>query len=190
VGELLARLPTVFAHVYYTGSVPAGQVGRVTAHTGRPDTETLRAIDLPPECDAYVCGPAAFMAGMTTSLAELGLDAAHIHSEAFGASAAPGSGPAVAVHAPDGPAGTGPSVTFARSGLTVPFSDRWGNLLKLAEACDVPVHWSCRTGVCHACVTPLVSGSVGYDPQPLDPPGTSELLLCCARPCEDIVLDA
>ncbi len=25
------------------------------------------------------------------------------------------------------------------------------SLLELAEACDVPVRWSCRAGVCHNC---------------------------------------
>jgi ferredoxin-NADP reductase/MOSC domain-containing protein YiiM len=190
VDDLFARLPDVSAHVFYTAEAPTDSGSPVTVHTGRPDTETLRSLGVPPDCDAYVCGPAAFMTGMIASLGELGLDATHIHSEAFGASAAPGSGPAVAVHAPDGPPGDGPVVTFSRSGLTVPFSDRFGNLLELAEACDVPVHWSCRTGVCHACVTPLVSGTVAYDPQPLDPPGSAELLLCCTKPSGELVLDA
>jgi hypothetical protein len=37
--------------------------------------------------------------------------------------------------------------------------------LELAEACDVPVRWSCRTGVCHTCECGLISGSVKYDPE-------------------------
>ncbi len=42
--------------------------------------------------------------------------------------------------------------------------------LGLAEACDVPVRWSCRTGVCHTCETGLVAGSVIYNPDPVDAP--------------------
>jgi ferredoxin-NADP reductase/MOSC domain-containing protein YiiM len=190
VEDLLARLPDVSAHVFYTVEAPADSGSATTVHTGRPDTEALRSLGVPLDCDAYVCGPAAFMAGMSASLGELGLGEAQIHSEAFGASVAPGSGPAVAVHAPAGPPGAGPSVTFSRSGLTVSFADRYRNLLELAEACDVPVHWSCRTGVCHSCVTPLVSGSVGYDPKPLDQPAETELLLCCTTPRGEIVIDA
>jgi ferredoxin len=86
-------------------------------------------------------------------------------------------------------AGTGPAVTFARSGLTVPWSDGHPSLLELAEACDVPTRWSCRTGVCHTCVTPVLSGSVEYEPDPLELPAPGEALVCCARPREDVVLD-
>ena len=92
-------------------------------------------------------------------------------------------------HAPAGAAGTGPAVTFARSGLTVPWSDGYPSLLEFAEACDVPTRWSCRTGVCHTCVTPVLSGSVAYEPDPLEPPAPGEALVCCARPQEDVVLD-
>jgi ferredoxin-NADP reductase len=189
VAALLARLPNASAHVFYTAE-PANPNGMTKAHTGRPNTENLAALGIPPDADAYVCGPAAFMATMAAALADLGLAAGHVHSEAFGASAAPGAGPTVAVHAPAGPAGTGPAVTFSRSGLTVPYDGKYQSLLELAEACDVPVHWSCRTGVCHSCVTSLVSGNTTYNPEPLDPPDSSELLLCCATPTEEIVLDA
>ena len=47
----------------------------------------------------------------------------------------------------------GPLVAFARSGLTVRWDPGYASLLELAEACDVPVRWSCRTGVCHTCET-------------------------------------
>jgi ferredoxin len=80
-------------------------------------------------------------------------------------------------------------VTFARSGLSVPFPDDRPSVLELADACDVPTRWSCRTGVCHTCVTPLLSGAVSYSPDPLEPPGDGEVLICCARPDSDVVLD-
>ena len=40
---------------------------------------------------------------------------------------------------------TGPTIEFARSDLAVRWSDDYPSLLELAEACDVPVRWSCRT---------------------------------------------
>ena len=43
-----------------------------------------------------------------------------------------------APHQPPGPPGTGPAVTFARSGLTTAWSDGYASVLELAEACDVP----------------------------------------------------
>ena len=57
------------------------------------------------------------------------------------------------------------------------------------QACDVPVRWACRTGVCHNCESGLVSGEVAYDPQPLDLPATGNLLICCSRPAGDVVVD-
>ncbi|MFJ2628703.1 2Fe-2S iron-sulfur cluster-binding protein [Streptomyces sp. NPDC087532] len=77
-----------------------------------------------------------------------------------------------APHQPAAPPGgrPGPSVAFARSGLIVPWHPDYGTLLELAEACDVPVRWSCRTGICHTCETALLSGHVEYAPQPLEPP--------------------
>jgi hypothetical protein len=53
-------------------------------------------------------------------------------------------------------------VSFARSGLDVRWGPPFQSLLELAEACDVPVRWSCRTGVCHNCETALVAGAVSY----------------------------
>jgi ferredoxin len=63
------------------------------------------------------------------------------------------------------------------------------HLLELAEACDVPVRWACRTGVCHNCESGLISGSVTYQPDPLDPPAEGNVLICCSRPRGDVVID-
>jgi hypothetical protein len=54
---------------------------------------------------------------------------------------------------------------------------------------DVPVRWSCRTGVCHNCETGLISGSVLYRPDPVEPPADGNLLICCSQPQSDIALD-
>ena len=83
----------------------------------------------------------------------------------------------------------GPVVSFSRSRLAVRWDPRFGNLLEVAEACDVPVRWSCRTGVCHNCETGLVAGSVCYRPSPLDAPADGNVLICCSQPTSDIVID-
>jgi ferredoxin len=62
-------------------------------------------------------------------------------------------------------------------------------LLELAEACDVPVRWACRTGVCHTCESGLVAGKVGYHPDPIDAPADGNLLICCSQPEDDVVID-
>ena len=151
--------------------------------------EGLLALAVPRGADAYVCGPDAFMAGVTELLVGVGLDASRIHTEAFGARAPAAN--AKAPHTPSSPPHAGFEVSFARSGVSVRFDpDRWDSLLELAEECDVPSDWSCRTGVCHRCETAVVAGTVDYDPEPLDVPPDSAALLCCSRPNRDLTLDA
>jgi ferredoxin-NADP reductase/MOSC domain-containing protein YiiM len=179
--ELLAALPRAHEHVFYT------------ATSGRPTLSTLAQLGLPLDAGAYLCGPAAFMDDMRTALLEIGLDPAQVHTELFGTRPAlnPGITDVVTVtpHQPGGTPGSGPRITFARSGLSVRWADRYGTLLELAEACDVPTRWSCRTGVCHNCITPVLAGEIAYAPPPLEEPGGDQALICCARPVGDIVLD-
>ena len=52
-----------------------------------------------------------------------------------------------------------------------------------------PTQWSCRTGVCHTCVTAVLSGEASYDVPPLEAPGDDELLICSATPDSDLVVD-
>jgi len=35
----------------------------------------------------------------------------------------------------------------------------------------------------------LVSGSVAYEPQPLEKPADGNLLVCCSQPIGDVVID-
>jgi MOSC domain-containing protein YiiM/ferredoxin-NADP reductase len=151
---------------------------------GRLDVAALRALDLPPDADIHLCGPEPFAKTMHAALDELGL--LRVREEIFGAAVAADAPPP---HQPDGDEGDGPGVTFGRSGLTVAWDDRHGTLLDLAEACDVPVSWSCRTGVCHSCESGLIAGRVAYDPPPLDDPALGAALLCCSQPDGPVVLD-
>jgi ferredoxin len=132
------------------------------------------------------------MQDLNRSLLSLGVAPSQIHSEIFGpeGSSTPGiSEQRPSPLAPAGPAGEGPRISFARSGLSVDWDARFQNLLELSEACDVPVRWSCRTGVCHNCEVALIGGSVTYEPEPLDPPAIGNLLICCSRPDGDLVID-
>ena len=153
----------------------------------------LRDLGVPRNGDFYICGPAAFMGDLTAGLADLGVAASRIHTEKFGPP--PPNTPGVAVtprpspHLPAGPPGDGPLVSFARSGLNVRWRRPFQSLLELAEACDLSVRWSCRTGVCHTCETGLVSGRVAYRPDPVDAPAEGNVLICCCQPEGDIVVD-
>jgi ferredoxin len=132
------------------------------------------------------------MDDVSARLVELGFEPTQIHTEIFGATAAitPGiAAAAVPPHLPVGPPGPGPLVQFARSGITAPWGPPATSLLEFAEECDVPVRWACRTGVCHNCETAMISGSVDYTLEPLEPPAPGNILLCCTQPSEPVVID-
>ncbi len=190
--DLLRLLPHACEHVFYSAATPA-QRQRAHAAAGHITRDALAALAIPASAAAYICGPASFMTDMQDALTALSLDKARIHTEPFGALASINPGITTQQrqppHQPAGPPGTGPQVTFARSGLTTHFSDEWHSVLDLADACDVPTRWSCRTGVCHTCVTTLLSGDISYAPDPLEPPPDGQVLICCSRPTTDVVLD-
>jgi ferredoxin-NADP reductase len=175
--DLLAQLPNAHEHVYYSSV------------DGRLTKDKLSELALPPDATAYVCGPQRFMTDMLEALAAVGVT--RVRTELFGALSSLNPGvvgePSRPPHQPDGLPGSGPQVTFARSGISTAMRD--GSLLELAEACDVPARWSCRTGVCHNCITPVLSGTLIYSPAPLEPPPVGQALICCSRPATDLILD-
>ncbi len=182
VTTLIESLPNARQRVCYTKT------------QGRPGREAIAELGLPPDTTAYLCGPAAFMSDMRDALIAEGLEAAQIHSELFGALPPVNPGvvdgaPRRPPHPPAGAPGTGPSVTFARSGISVNWSAGYGSILDLAEACDVPTRYACRSGVCHVCETGIVSGATTYVQPPLEEPGPGEVLICSAAPQGDVVLD-
>jgi ferredoxin len=151
-------------------------------------------IRVPRDADVYLCGPTRFMADMKQALATLGVAPERIHVEIFNGneSMTPGVVTAVtrAPHLPKDDADTGPLISFARSGVAAHWKPSdYQSILELAEACDVQVRWSCRTGVCHNCESGLVSGTVVYGPEPLEKPADGNVLVCCSQPAGDVVID-
>jgi ferredoxin-NADP reductase/MOSC domain-containing protein YiiM len=191
--SLLATLAHGHRHICYSHPGPDDVQGRDYQTAGRLSATVLADLNLPRRADAYLCGPAGFMADVSAALVGLGVDGSRVHTEIFGAAPSQTPGIAAAVtrppHPPAGEPGTGPAVAFARSGLTVPWDPGYASLLELAEACDVPVRWSCRTGVCHTCETGVLSGQVSYAPDPVDDPAEGDILICCSQPAGDLALD-
>ncbi|OBI47266.1 MOSC and FAD-binding oxidoreductase domain-containing protein [Mycobacterium sp. E796] len=182
VAALIESLPHARQQVFYTET------------QGRPNQDSIAALGLPSDGTVYLCGPTQFMTDIRDYLTALGLDPSRIHTELFGALPAinPGvveTGDRRPPHPPAGTPGTGPPVTFSRSGLTVNWSPDYASILDLAEACDVPTRFSCRSGVCHVCVTGIVAGATTYVQPPLEEPGAGEVLICSAAPDGDLVLD-
>ena len=190
---LLKALPHHRSYICYSSPDPEDQPQIDFDASGRLNMRVLQERNLPLDGDFYICGPSTFMGDLTAGLVANGVARDRIHTEMFGAgpSNTPGiaASPRLSPHLPAGPAGSGPMVSFARSGLNVRWGSSFQSLLELAEACDVPVRWACRTGVCHTCETGLVAGNIGYRPEPVDAPADGNLLICCSQPGGDVVID-
>jgi ferredoxin-NADP reductase/MOSC domain-containing protein YiiM len=192
------RLMLALAHgrryVCYSKLGSCAKMGEDFDATGHLSRSVFDEVGIPREADVYLCGPTRFMADMKEALAASGIALERIHVEIFngGESMTPGVVGATtrAPHVPKDDANTGPLVSFARSGIAAHWkASAYQSILELAEACDVPVRWSCRTGVCHNCESGLVSGAVAYGPQPLEKPADGNLLVCCSQPIRDVVID-
>jgi ferredoxin-NADP reductase/MOSC domain-containing protein YiiM len=190
---LLKALPHGHSHIRYSAPDPEDRLGVDFDARGRLDMGVLQELGVPRNAGFYICGPSAFISDLTAGLAAWGIAKGQIHTELFGPG--PSNTPGVAAspqgppHLPAGPPGAGPLISFARSGLNVHWDPAFQSILELAEACDIPTRWSCRTGVCHSCETGLVAGSVTYGPDPIAPPAEGNVLICCSRPQGDAVID-
>ncbi|MGO8947159.1 MAG: MOSC domain-containing protein [Ktedonobacterales bacterium] len=191
--RLLAVLPRSHSHIRYSRPGPQDQLNRDYDATGHFSVPVLQELGVPREADFYLCGPTAFLRDLTASLPDWGVAKSQIHTEIFGPE--PSSTPGVIdasrrlPHPPTTATATGSLVSFARSGLVVHWDPTYHSVLELAEACDVPVRWSCRTGVCHTCESGLIAGAVHYDPDPLEPPADGNVLICCSQPVGEILVD-
>ncbi len=189
-GELLAQLPAAHRIVCYSHPGPSDQDFDIA---GRLTGAVLGDVGVPTDADFYLCGPGPFMEDIAAALTARGVAPERVSSELFGPAKASTPGivgaPSIEPHAPTGTPGAGPLISFSRSNLSVAWDPSFASLLELAEACDVPVRWSCRTGVCHTCETGLVSGEVSYRPDPLEPPAPGSALICCSQPGGELTLD-
>jgi ferredoxin-NADP reductase/MOSC domain-containing protein YiiM len=182
------------SYVCYSRPGSHDKIGEDFDATGHLSRSVFERIGVPREAEVYLCGPNRFMSDMKEALTVWGVAPERIHIELFNGSESMTPGVVRAAtrspHLPSDEANTGPLVSFARSGIAAHWKgSAYQSILELAEACDVPVRWSCRTGVCHNCESGLVSGEVVYGPEPLEKPADGNLLVCCSQPIRDVVID-
>jgi MOSC domain-containing protein YiiM/ferredoxin-NADP reductase len=194
VRRLMGALTHGRSYVCYSRPASRDQKGQDFDVAGYLSRSVFDEVGLPREADVYLCGPNRFMADMKEMLATLGVAPERIHAEIFNGSESltPGvvGASTRAPHLPPGDTNYGPLVSFARSGIAAHWkASAYQSILELAEACDVPVRWACRSGVCHSCESGLVSGAVIYGPEPLEKPAEGNLLVCCSQPAGDVVID-
>ena len=193
VRRLLQSIPHSRSYVQYSKPRSDDLPGVHFDAPGHLEITTLEKLGISRESDFYLCGPTAFLQDFTAGLASWGVAPGRVNTEIFGPgkSSTPGivQTPVRFPHSITGQPGTGPRISFAKSGIDVHWDPAFNSLLELAEACDVPVQWSCRTGVCHTCETALIAGAVNYSPEPVEPPADGNLLTCCSRPRGDVIID-
>ena len=194
VRGLVRSLANGRTYVCYSQPESSDKIGEEYDAAGHLSRSSLDEAGVTRDADVYLCGPTRFMADMKEALAAMGVAPQQMHEEIFegGESRTPGvvGAAKIAAHPPKDDANTGPLVSFARSGINAHWNgSSYQSILELAEACDVPVRWSCRTGVCHNCESGLVSGAVAYEPEPLERPAEGNVLVCCSRPTRDVVID-
>ena len=190
--SLLKELFRGRGYIVYSRPAATDEVGADFDASGHIDTSLLERIGVSQVSNFYLCGPPSFLQEMRDGLRGWGVPDGNVHTEVFGS--LEGITPGMAQvdhtpHLPQGLPGPGPAVSFARSGITAAWDPKFASLLELAEACDVPVRWSCRTGVCHTCVTGLIGGSIVYNPEPLERPAPGNVLVCCSQPNAAVTLD-
>jgi ferredoxin-NADP reductase/ferredoxin len=193
VRDTLANCGPGRSFIVYSHPDEHDRLGEDYDAVGHLELSSLQRFGVPQTADFYLCGPATFLAELSDALKSWDVPSGRVPSEAFGAgpSLTPGihGDRAQLPHKPAGDAGAGPLVSFTRSGLSAPWNPQFGNLLEFAEACDIPVRWSCRIGVCHTCQTGKIAGAVSYQPEPLEQPAGGDILICCARPLSELQLD-
>jgi len=190
--SLLKQLSRGRSYIVYSRPAATDKVGADFNALGHIETALLQKIGVSQGSDFYLCGPSSFLQNMRDGLRNWGVLAENVHTEIFGSLDAITPGMAQVAHTPhlpQGSPGSGPRVSFARSGITAAWDPKFRSLLELAEACDVPVRWSCRIGVCHTCMTGLIDGSIGYNPEPLERPAPGNVLVCCSQPNVGVTLD-
>lgn len=159
----------------------------------------------------HLCGPPGMMQAMKKLLAEIGVPAEQIKTEAFGPAlgAVPPPGLTVVseLRSPVSPqAGTSPpseanipvigpataSIRFSKSNRVAPLPpDK--SVLEVAESIGVPIDYSCRAGTCGVCKTQLLDGNVTMEVQEAltaDEKAHGLILACQAKSIGNLIVEA
>jgi ferredoxin-NADP reductase/MOSC domain-containing protein YiiM len=177
-------------HIRYSQPRPEDVKGRDYDSIGHVDIELLKELLPNKDTDFYVCGPPPFMNSIMKGLWEWGVSESRIRFELFGPAALLQEGPQARRRKKKKTTGMeNYKIVFSESGITAKWDPEYENLLEFAEDQGVFPDFSCRSGICHTCQYELLKGKVEYAFEPLDPPYPGHVLLCCARPISNLVID-
>jgi ferredoxin len=177
-------------HIRYSQPRPEDVKGRDYDSTGHLNIDLLKELLPKKDMDFYICGPPPFMNSMMKGLWEWGVPESRIRFELFGPAALLQEGTRARRRKKKKAAQEEAyEIAFSESGITAKWDPEYENLLEFAEDQGVFPDFSCRSGICHTCQYELMKGKVDYTFEPLDPPYPGQVLLCCARPRSNLVID-
>jgi len=171
-------------HVCYSAPNESDIEGIDYQHNSRVIIPLLRATLKTIRYQFYVCGPKPMMESLVPGLKDWGVDSDDIYYESFG----PASlikHEKVVTTGNEQPI----TVTFSRSGKSLPWNFSADSLLEFAESNDIEVDSGCRAGSCGSCQTAVKSGEVNYNQEPDTDVAAGHCLLCICTPKIDLTLD-
>jgi ferredoxin len=188
--QVAAENDNITVHIRYSQPRPEDVKGREYDSIGYVDGDLLKTLLPGKDMDFYLCGPPPFMNGLLKELWDWGVPEDRIRFELFGPAALLQEGTTARLHKKKIAAGEKAyEIRFSESGITAKWDPEYENLLEFAEDQGVFPDFSCRSGICHSCQYEVLKGEVGYNFDPLDPPNPGQVLLCCARPKSNLVVD-
>ena len=175
----MASLRNARLHVFVTGE----RASPTPYRQGRPTSADIGALVSDPHATSvHICGPAGFLRDMRTAVHSAGVPVSNVHFDAF-------YSPRPVDLTPRPAPVPGPfDVTFSRTGLHATWTSDDGTLLDVAEASGLRPAASCRAGACGTCAA-HVDGTTSYLLDPVAEPADGSVLLCCAVPTSDALID-
>ena len=138
----------------------------------------------------YICGPDQMMKAIVHALQDAGIPKDKIRTESFGPSSAAFNEEGGAAMRPPAVLATDCTVTFQKSGITVPWNPKTKSLWQFAEQNGVEISSGCLAGDCGTCLTALLAGKVTYNHPTVVKPDPGTCLPCSCRPDGPISIDA
>jgi ferredoxin-NADP reductase len=185
-----AENDNITVHIRYSQPQLEDVKGRDYDSTGHLSVDLLKELLPNKDIDFYLCGPPPFMNSMLKGLWDWGVPESRIRFELFGPAALLQEGTRARRRKKKKAAEEEAyEIVFSESGITAKWDPEYENLLEFAENQGIFPDFSCRSGICHTCQYGLLKGKVDYTFEPLDPPYPGQVLLCCARPRSNLVID-
>jgi ferredoxin-NADP reductase len=176
-------------HVCYSRPNEQDVEGVDYQHRGHADINLLRLTLKLARYQFYVCGPRAMMESLIPALEEWGVASADIFYESFGPATLPKREKPKTEAAKEPATALAATVTFSKSGKSLPWDPDAESLLAFAEDNGMEPDFGCRAGSCGTCQTLLISGEVEYSQEPDAEIEPGHCLLCIGIPKGDIKLD-